>query len=239
MQLMKKRSAWFPLDDEKDNIRWGHGHRRWARAVLSVAQDLRGWWVKVGQYMSTRGDVMPSEWVQELRVLQDSNPTDSSGAVEVTIEQELGAPIAELFSSFSSTPLASASIAQVHRATLRATGQQVVVKVQHRNIDAIMKQDLVNLSAIVRWIAYYEPTCVCCSAAWLVSRLVTLHFNLHHIACNPFLLLLFRTHTHARSLRAYFHPTLVLSAHMHSTCTRAHTHTHAFSQFIQLSDSTQ
>lgn len=101
---------------------------------------------------------MPPEWVQELRALQDSNPTDSSGAVERTVEKELGAPLEELFASFSSSPLASASIAQVHRATLASTGQEVVVKVQHRNIDKIMQQDLVNLSAIVRWVAYFEPT---------------------------------------------------------------------------------
>lgn len=114
---MKKRSAWFPLDEEQDNMRWGKGHRRWSRTVLGVAQDLRGWWVKVGQYLSTRGDVMPPEWIEELRVLQDDNPSDSSGAVERTIEAELGAPLAELFSSFSATPLASASIAQVRTCT--------------------------------------------------------------------------------------------------------------------------
>ena len=146
------------MDEAQDEIRWGHGHRKWAKSVLLVAQDLRGWWVKVGQYMSTRGDVMPAEWVEELRALQDSNPTDSSGAVERAVEQELGAPLEQIFSSFSSIALASASIAQVHRATLASTGQEVVVKVQHNNIGIIMQQDLVNLRAIVRWVAYFEPT---------------------------------------------------------------------------------
>jgi aarF domain-containing kinase len=80
-------------------------------------------------------------------------PASAFDEVKVTIEKALGKPLDALFAVFEETPIASASIAQVHRATL-PDGRRVVVKVQHSTISAILPQDLQHLRKVVGWIAY-------------------------------------------------------------------------------------
>ena len=118
---------------------------------------LKGFWVKVGQYLSSRADIMPPEWVDVLAELQDSMPPHPLEEVQSCIESELGRSCDELFSRFEDRALATASIAQVHRATLRESGLQVAVKVQHRGIKEIMTRDLKDLGVIVRAVARWEP----------------------------------------------------------------------------------
>ncbi|EDQ91494.1 uncharacterized protein MONBRDRAFT_15322, partial [Monosiga brevicollis MX1] len=146
-----------PVDPDADDERWERVHEFNARLVERNVRILRGFWVKVGQYMSSRGDVMPAAWVRELSKLQDAMPKRSGHEVRADIEAELGCPLDTVFTDFEDVALASASIAQVHRATLK-TGQQVVCKVQHRNIQTIMKHDLQNLFVIVDWVAYFDPS---------------------------------------------------------------------------------
>lgn len=117
---------------------------------------MEGLWVKLGQYLSTRADVLPEPYIQLLKQLQDSLPPRPVNEVRNTIEEEFGKPVEELFSEFVEVPLATASIAQVHRATLR-NGQEVVVKVQHEGIKHVILEDLKNAKSIVEWIAWAEP----------------------------------------------------------------------------------
>ena len=81
--------------------------------------------------MSSRSDVVPAIWVRHLSTLQDSLPPVPVEQVERRVKQEFGKSVHELFATWDPVPLATASIAQVHTATMKGTGQKVAVKVQH------------------------------------------------------------------------------------------------------------
>jgi predicted unusual protein kinase regulating ubiquinone biosynthesis (AarF/ABC1/UbiB family) len=98
-------------------------------------------YIKLGQVLSTRPDLIPPTYVTELEHLQDSVPPMSFDDVERCIEEELGAKINKLFGSFDETPLGSASLGQVHAATLR-DGREVVVKVQRPGIREVLADDI-------------------------------------------------------------------------------------------------
>ncbi|KAJ3696269.1 hypothetical protein LUZ60_001646 [Juncus effusus] len=153
-KAMQKRVEW--AKGSKKNTIWEKTHERNAKRVLNLMIELEGLWVKLGQYLSTRADVLPEAYISVLRQLQDSLPPRSLKEVYKTIEKEMGKSMDDLFSAFVQTPLATASIAQVHRATMQ-DGREVVVKVQHNEIKEIILEDLKNAKAIVDWIAWAEP----------------------------------------------------------------------------------
>jgi ubiquinone biosynthesis protein len=100
--------------------------------------------VKLGQIMSTRPDLIPDDILVELKKLQDSVPPEPFAAIREQVERELGCALCDVYESFEEAPLASASIAQVHRARLRNGGEaaDVVVKVQRPQVQALMARDL-------------------------------------------------------------------------------------------------
>ncbi|CAG7872063.1 unnamed protein product [Brassica rapa] len=152
---VQQREKW--IKKSKVPALWEKAHERNAKRVLNLIVELEGLWVKMGQYLSTRADVLPQAYISLLTQLQDSLPPRPLQEVVCrTIERELGHSMEVLFADFSDEPLATASIAQVHRATL-ANGQDVVVKVQHNGIRAIILEDLKNAKSIVDWIAWAEP----------------------------------------------------------------------------------
>jgi len=106
-----------------------------------MLEELGPTYVKMGQIVSSQASVIPAEWEDELEKLQSDVPPFPADQVREILEQELGAPPEQLFASFETEPLAAASTAQVHRATL-FSGDQVVVKVQRPGIQAQMKADL-------------------------------------------------------------------------------------------------
>jgi ubiquinone biosynthesis protein len=112
-----------------------------ARNVRLALEEAGGMFVKLGQVLSTRADLLPPDVIAELAGLQDHVPPASPGAVEAMLTEELGAPAAGYFKSFDPQPIAAASIAQAHRAQL-ATGEQVVVKVQRPGVRALVEGDL-------------------------------------------------------------------------------------------------
>ena len=109
--------------------------------IRLAIEELGPTFIKLGQIMSTRPDVVGVELASELEALQVNVPEDPFDQVSAMIEAELGQPIDELFAEFSEQPIASASIGQVHRAKL-PTGEEVAVKVQHQNIRKIVNVDL-------------------------------------------------------------------------------------------------
>ena len=110
-------------------------------ALRLALEDLGPVFIKFGQILSTRRDLLPPDIADEMAKLQDQVPPFPSEQSIKLIEEQLGASIAEVFSSFSSTPLASASIAQVHAAQLKS-GEDVVVKVIRPGLKPIIAQDL-------------------------------------------------------------------------------------------------
>eukprot|EP00039_Didymoeca_costata_P009150 m.121005 g.121005 ORF g.121005 m.121005 type:complete len:1560 (+) comp14378_c1_seq1:183-4862(+) len=155
---LKRTAHWRKhLTEEQEEEVWSKAHTKLSARVLGMIRRLRGLWVKAGQYMSSRSDVMPKEWIQPLSTLQDSLPPIKSNIVRKQVEKEFGILVEDLFSEWDDDALATASIAQVHKAKLASTGQVVAVKVKHKGIDAMMKQDMNNIEKIMSWVAYFEP----------------------------------------------------------------------------------
>ncbi len=115
--------------------------------LRKVLEDLGPTYVKLGQLLSTRPDLLPAEYIRELEKLQDSVPPFPFEEVQRVLEEE-GLRTEEVFSHFSERPMASASIGQVHEAVLR-TGEKVVVKVQRPGISRIIENDLEILYELV------------------------------------------------------------------------------------------
>ena len=117
--------------------------------VRLMLQQLGPTYVKVGQMVSSRADVLPEAWRTELDKLQNTVPPFAYEQVEAIVRSELGAPPEALFASFEHEPLGAASLAQVHRATLH-DGTEVVVKVQRPNVQAMVRADLGNMEDLAR-----------------------------------------------------------------------------------------
>ncbi|HVT01745.1 MAG TPA: AarF/ABC1/UbiB kinase family protein [Thermoanaerobaculia bacterium] len=112
-----------------------------AKAFTAALSEMGPTYVKFGQILSTRPDIVPPEYICELEELQDQVEPFSYAEVEAIVEKELNAKVSKAFGSFEQAPLAAASLGQVHRATLRE-GQEIVVKVQRPNIRETIEQDL-------------------------------------------------------------------------------------------------
>jgi len=122
-------------------------HRDLARRTAVIAAELRGGIAKLGQLASCRPDLVGPIWASELATLQDDVPAIDTAEIRARIEVELGRPIADVFATFDDTPLAAASLAQVHAATL-LDGTSVAVKVQVPGIEDIIEADIAALRTI-------------------------------------------------------------------------------------------
>ncbi len=112
--------------------------------------------IKLGQLLATRPDLIPDSYVEELKKLQDDVRTLDYGIVKDIVEKELGLPLTTAFRSFEEKPIAAASIAQVHGAVL-PTGENVVVKIQRPNIDYVISQDVALLEFLAKLLEKYVP----------------------------------------------------------------------------------
>ena len=123
--------------------------RRSAKRVKQALIELGAAFIKLGQFLSVRKDIISDELAQELMELQDRVPPFDFDLLKSTVERELGAPPDVIFKEFELTPIASASIGQVHRARLQ-DGRPVVVKVQRPDLAEIFYQDLGYMRFIAR-----------------------------------------------------------------------------------------
>ncbi|MGO9028038.1 MAG: ABC1 kinase family protein [Acidimicrobiales bacterium] len=119
--------------------------------LRSAFEQLGPTYIKLGQIISSGQGVFPDELVEEFQLLRDRVPPESFTAVRQTVEEDLGRPLADVFLSFDRTPIASASIAQVHAATLRS-GERVVVKVQRRSVASLVRKDIAAMTWIAPWL---------------------------------------------------------------------------------------
>lgn len=137
-------------DVAQENAIWDDFNVRASRIVCSHMVALQGVWIKLGQFLSTRADVLPDSWVESLKTLQDAVPRESWRETSQTLKESFGSVGLAAFASIDREPLACASIASVHRATLASANGAVVIKVQRRGIREIIESDLRNLRFIVR-----------------------------------------------------------------------------------------
>ncbi len=123
-------------------------HEQNAQRFYEACIEHGGAFLKVGQVLSARPDLMPESWVSELSQLQDAAPMLPMEAVQRVLEAELGQPLGEAFASFEPEPIAAASIGQVHKAVTH-DGQHVAVKVQRPGIEALVRADLKTLEVFL------------------------------------------------------------------------------------------
>lgn len=131
-------------------------HERAAREALATALSLRGVVIKACQVIATRADVFPPPFIEILKQCHDAVPPRDFETVRAVVERELGKPLDAVYAEFDPTPLASASLAQVHRARLH-DGRAVAVKVQYPEIEHLVPHDLANLRRACRVYEYFDP----------------------------------------------------------------------------------
>ena len=127
--------------------------RSWAERIRRALEDLGPIFVKFGQMLSTRRDLLPTDLADELARLQDRVPPFDGEAARKAIEQSLGRTVQEMFSQFDTAPLASASVAQVHAARLGDT--DVIVKVLRPGIEKTIRRDIRLMYTLARFVERY------------------------------------------------------------------------------------
>lgn len=145
-RLWNTRSAFLPASMREKSLL--ALHERNAQRFLQTSQKQGGAFLKIGQLLSSRPDLLPQPWVDALTVLQDQVSPIAFDEVRTVIEEDFGQPLEQLFAEFNPEPLAAASIGQVHRARL-ADGTEVAVKVQRPGLDELVELDMAILKVFV------------------------------------------------------------------------------------------
>src|SRR5436305_13450745 len=155
--------------------------QRRAQAFANCLKEMGPTYIKFGQVLSTRPDIVPPEYIAALESLQDSVEPFSFAEVERIVEEELAVRISRAFQTFESTPLAAASLGQLHRAVLR-DGTEVVVKVQRPNVREQVRDELSMFGHIALAIeAHLEPGRKLNLVAAIEQARLTLANELNHL----------------------------------------------------------
>jgi len=141
----------FGRPDEEGAV----GRKRQAKRMREALEELGPTFCKLGQILSTRPDLLPPEFIDELTTLQDHVPPLTEEQVVKVMEQEMGVPWEDVFDHLDPVPLAAGTIAEVHRAVL-ATGEHVVVKVQRPEAKEVIEQDLALLEVFAEKVSHRE-----------------------------------------------------------------------------------
>src|SRR5258708_8355744 len=143
------------IDDRNKAERYRRQDLRAAQALNRTSLRLEGRLIKACQFIATRADVLPDEWVSTLSGLHDRVPPRPFAMIRAQVERELRRPLESVYAEFDPIPLASASLAQVHRARLH-DGRRCAAKVQYPGIDGIIPADLRNMTTILGSLAILE-----------------------------------------------------------------------------------
>ncbi|RMF31181.1 MAG: AarF/ABC1/UbiB kinase family protein, partial [Chloroflexi bacterium] len=131
-------------------------YRRIARQFRTLAVEMGGVLIKLGQFLSVHVELLPTEVTQELAGLQDEVPAEAFAEIRTILEEDLQAPLAQRFRRFEEQAHAAASLGQVHRACL-PNGAEVMVKVQRSRIREMVETDLAALHTVIGWLQRYPP----------------------------------------------------------------------------------
>ncbi|KAG8622778.1 hypothetical protein KVT40_009289 [Elsinoe batatas] len=137
-------------------------HQRCADRTYSALEKNGSIFVKLGQHLSSMNYLLPTEWCDTFIPLQDKCPVSSFESVQEMVLKDTGKPIEEYFSEFNEKPIGAASLAQVHIARLKDTGEEVAVKIQHPSLDQWADMDLAltrfSFRTLKRWFPEYDLT---------------------------------------------------------------------------------
>lgn len=136
------------LPSQKKAARLKKLHRKNAALIREKALEMKGVMIKVGQFLSSRIDFLPDEYIEELSQLQDQIPPHDFEEIRQRIIDELGSAPEDIFSEFEKEPLAAASLGQVHRAVLK-DGREAAVKVQYPGIEKIIETDIKMFEVLI------------------------------------------------------------------------------------------
>lgn len=172
---------WWDIVLNRPGLRWLRPPRlpRWqkiARNYRALAVEMGGVLIKLGQFLSIRVDVLPTEVTRELAGLQDEVPPERLEDVLAQIEADFGRPVSELFTWFSPQPLGAASLAQVHLARL-PSGEEVVVKALRPGINVMVETDLAAIALAIRWLKFYKRISRRVDLDWLAEEFTTVTRN--------------------------------------------------------------
>ena len=149
--------------------RWEELHERCAVRLKALCIANGGVYVKLGQHMAQLDYLVPKPYTRNLRALFEHNAPSSADQVIGLIEQEMGRSLSDCFDDFDATPIASASLAQVHRAVERGTGRQLAVKVQHPRLAEASASDMAAVALAVRIAEWIFPEDF--RLGWIVDEL--------------------------------------------------------------------
>ncbi|CAI0428820.1 unnamed protein product [Linum tenue] len=149
--LNSQKFSYRGMTEEKKMVR----RKALAKWLKDTILRLGPTFIKIGQQFSTRVDILAQEYVDQLSELQDQVPPFPSETALSIVEEELGAPVEDIFERFDYEPIAAASLGQVHRARLK--GQEVVLKVQRPGLKDLFDIDLKNLRVIAEYLQKIDP----------------------------------------------------------------------------------
>jgi len=149
LSYRKANLAGFFLSPEEKALHLKRLHKQNASLIRRSAIEMKGLMIKVGQFLSSRIDVLPEEYITELSQLQDRVPPHAFSGIRQQIIDALGAPPEDIFSEFDEIPIAAASLGQVHKAVLK-NGRKVAVKIQYPEIDRILDTDIMMFYLVTK-----------------------------------------------------------------------------------------
>eukprot|EP01038_Epipyxis_sp_PR26KG_P009639 gene9639-12978_t len=164
---------------------WNHIHDINSVRMINLCLNLRGFYLKTGQFLGTRHDFMPNQYTEKLSTLHDQVPPMSADDIRIVLEEELCGPMSEYFTELNlQVPIGSASVAQVHKGVWKKTGQQVAVKIQYPHAEKLMTSDLKNIRALAEFLQKTELKFDILSAIKELQKQIANEFDFRREAAN-------------------------------------------------------